>query len=179
MATIRDRDGRYMCLIRSKGIEIGKTFSSKQDAELWAKYKEDLIDQIDAFDPPLKEMITLQDAIEMRIEIQIKNEVSKKDISDYKTLIKVFEKFCPKKMSDIKYNDLVDHFNFLLTHPVTRGGTGKNDGTGHTRLPSFMTIFRKYAYLSTVYQMLIKDGVDIENIALKVVQYMRHKAKKE
>ena len=42
-------------------------------------------------------------------------------------------------------------------------------------LPAFQTIYKKFAYLSTVYQMLINQGVVIENIAIKVCQMAKQK----
>jgi hypothetical protein len=175
MASIAERNGKYTVDIRKKGIDLFQTFEKKSDAELWAAYKEEMIDLIDAFDPPLNEMITLQDAIELKIRRVEEKNANKKEINDYKMLQKSFEKFCPKYINEIKYTDLLKQFVELIKTPVYQGGTGKNDGTGIKKMPAFLTIFRKFSYLSTVFQMLINDGVEIENVAIKICQYARSK----
>lgn len=172
MATIRQVSGNFRAHIRKKGIELSATFKHQEDAELWALYKEDLIDSIQAFDMPLKEGITLQDAIELKMS-KIEINSSKKEFNEYTILLKFFEEFCPKSIGDIKYVDLVKCYEEKIKTPIYRGGTGKNDETGIKKLPSHLTILKKFAYLSTIYQMLIEDGVDLENIALKVMQFIK------
>jgi len=177
MPKIENRNGRFRVNIRRKGIDLAATFEKEEDAILWINYKHYLIDMINAFDPPLKEMISLRDAIELKIKKLSEKGVDTKTLSDYKNILVYFEKFSTKSVGEITYTDLINHFEYLMTQPIKRGGFIGNDQTGHKKLPSSTTIFRKFAYLSTVYQMLIEDGVDIENIAIKVCQF--HKDKKK
>jgi len=53
MASIRKREsGSYSAEIRKKGKSLCASFSNRETAELWAVYKEDLIDQIKNFEVP-------------------------------------------------------------------------------------------------------------------------------
>lgn len=172
MATIQEVNGRYRAIIRKKDIDISATFEERHNAELWAKYKESLIEQISNFDPPLKEMISLQDAIELKIKKINDLGCDTKTLSDYKILLKIFEKFCHKSLSEISYSDLLNHFNDLMKIPVKKGGNHRDSTSAVMNLPAFATIFRKFKYLSTIYSMLIEDGFEIENIAIKVCNFV-------
>lgn len=175
MASIKHREGKLYVQIRKKNIDLYATFSNENDAILWARYKEEMIDLISNFDPPLKEMISLNDAIDLKIE-SIQN-IDKKTLNDYSNLKAFFEIFINKKLNQIAYSDLMNHFENMIKVPVTRGGSNKKNGNIKTFFPSPVTIFRKFAYLSTVYQNMIEKGVEIDNIAIKICQYMRPKLK--
>lgn len=177
MATIEFKNENWRAHIRKKEMDISQTFKNKKDAELWVIYKEDLIDQIEAFDPPLQQMITLQDAIELKIKDSIDKNI--KDIGDFNILFKVFEKFCPKKLNQITYEDLLAHFDEMMNTPIRHGGNRNDANTGHMKLPSIHTTFRKFGYLSTVFQMMRELGVNIDNPVLKVCQFIRPKLKKK
>lgn len=177
MATISEREGRFRSTIRRKDIEISSTFSNKEQAEIWSKYKEDLIDSIDSFDPPLKEMITLKDAIELKIrDAEYKN---KKDIADFKILIEFFDKFINMEIGKITYDDLMKYFDEKMNTPITRGGIKNDPTTGLKKLPSMHTTFRKFAYLSTVFELMKTQGVNIQNVALDVCKFLRPQLKKD
>jgi hypothetical protein len=171
MASITKDKNSYKVRIRRKDLNLFSHFKNKYDALLWAAYKEDLIDQIIAFDPPLKDMVTLQDAIELKI--QNADYKSKKYLYDYKGLLTYFDKFKEKNLSEISYQDLLSHFDTLLNIPIRRGGN--SDDNGIKKLPEPNTILKKYAYLSTVYQLMIEKGMEIENIPIKIVKFMRPK----
>lgn len=175
MATIAERDGRFRVMIRRKNIEISSTFSNLQTAEIWAKYKEELIDNIEAFDPPLKEIITLKDAIELKIRDA--EEKGKKDIGDFKILLECFNKFLDIEIGKITYIDLLEYFELMMQTPITRGGIKNDPTTGLKKIPSIHTTFRKFSYLSTVFELIKSKGVEIENVALKLCQYMRPRLK--
>jgi len=178
MANIRkNTSGSYTAYIRKKNINLTDSFKNKEDAELWVDYKEDLIDLISSFDPPLQEMITLQDAIEVKIKDVI--EKGKKDIYDFKVLIECFSKFCPCSLSEITYEILLSYFDEMMKTPIRRGGCKDDKTTGNLKLPSIHTTFRKFGYLSTVFQMMKEKGVNVDNHALKVCQFMRSKLTKK
>lgn len=170
MATIQKINDRYRVQIRKKDIEIYSSFKNEEDAKLWAEYKEELIDNISAFDPPLKEMITLKDAIELKIE---KGKETMKDINDFKNLLEYFDKFCYRSLNSITYDELMKYYDEKLKIPIRKGGSKNNENTGIKKLPSPSTVFRKFQYLSSVYQDVINYGVEIENIPLKICQFMR------
>ncbi len=91
-------NGSFRVLIRKRGKEISRNFNDLSTAELWSKYKEDLIDQMHAFDVPAKDLITIADLIEMKN----KDLLSKgaKDIGDVINLKKSFSEFLDKYASD-------------------------------------------------------------------------------
>jgi len=86
MAAITKIKDSFRVQIRKKNIEISKTFNKEEDAILWAKYKENLIDCIEVFDVPLKEMVTLREAIELKINA-LSSAKKSKDIQDIKILL--------------------------------------------------------------------------------------------
>lgn len=176
MANIRvNESGNYTANIRKKSVNITQTFKRKEDAELWVIYKEDLIEQINAFDPPLQEIITLQDAIELKIKDAIEKGVV--ELENFKHLPIIFEKFCSLNLNKILYDDLLAYFDELMKIPVRQGGSKNDKSSGSIRLPSIHTTFRKFGYLSTVFQLVKEQGVNIDNPALKVCQFIRPKLK--
>ena len=86
MASITFRDGKYRVSIRKKDQDVSKTFSNKEDAELYSKLKEDLIDQIENFNPSPEELLTLDSAIDMKVEDAEKNWLDFRTISSLKGL---------------------------------------------------------------------------------------------
>lgn len=171
MASFRERKGRHEAIIRRKNLFLSASFSTKEDAELWAAYKEDLIDQIVAFEPPLEQIITLGDAIQMRVDTA--KEKGTSDIGDIKILFQSFEKYIDLPIQEISYDDLANHFEYLMTVPVKRGGNPNNLEAGLKTMPSMYTTFRKFSYLSTVYEHLIKEGVRIQNHPLALCKLLR------
>lgn len=177
MSSIRYVEGKYRAQIRRKGIEISKTFLKKEDAELWSVYKEDLIDQIHDFDPPLQKIITLRDAIDLKINNCIEKNV--KDLGDFKILYEVFKDFLDRSIDTISYDDLLIHFDKLMKIPIRHGGSKLDLTTGNLKLPSTHTTFRKFGYLSAVFSYLKDNGTNIENTALQACQFLRKKLPKK
>lgn len=177
MGIYKNKNGSWRGLLRKKGLEISKNFSNEEDAKLWHDYKEDLINQIDSFDPPLNELILLSDAIHMKIEKAEKSNII--DLSDFKILYEVFSKFLDRPIQSITYAELLAHFEEMMNTMVRKGGSKKNESTGDKRFPSIFTTMRKFAYLSTVYELLIKKGVNVTNEPMKVVKFIRPRLKKE
>jgi DNA repair protein RadC len=132
MASIEQRGSRFRVTIRKKGITINKTFSSAESAELFAKYKEDLIDEIEAFDPPLKDMITLHQAIDLKLDIMRKELRDARSISDIEYIKNWFSEFLDKSVSELSYEVLMAKALEMLNGTVFRGGNIMN-GKGHDR----------------------------------------------
>lgn len=74
MATIKKRNNSFAVNIRKKETSIYATFQSEEDAILWAKYKEDLIDQVEAFSVPVDQLVTIEDALEMKYAEKMKTD---------------------------------------------------------------------------------------------------------
>src|ERR1700758_1345241 len=99
MASIEKRQGKegcsYRVAIRKKGIEIYKTFSNEEDANLYVFFKERLIDNMENFDVPLNQRITLEQIIELKKDDQ-KNLNPRAD-SDLDLAFSKINKFLPEK----------------------------------------------------------------------------------
>ena len=170
MASIRFRDGKYRVQIRKRNIELSRTFDDLETAELWSKYKENLIDEMDAFEAPKEEMITLLDAIEMKLKSNTSTD--KKSIQDIQNIKVHFSKFLTMDMNSIKFEDLKEHGIEMFKTDIRVGGSRDNENTGVIRKPSSVTVTKRFAYLSTVYSNLIAMGINIENVALRVKTYL-------
>src|ERR1700679_1545188 len=71
MACIQERpnengDVSYRVSIRKKGHIISKSFYTKEDAEIYAFYKERLIDLMENFEVPIEKRLTLQSIMNIR-----------------------------------------------------------------------------------------------------------------
>lgn len=168
MASIEVRNGRFRAIVRRKGKEISHTFSTRETAELWGKYKDDLINDMSAFDVPENELITLEQAIDMKLDAMRKVYLDKRSIDDIFNLKELFNDFLKFKLSDITEDIYKDFSEKFMRSIVTRGGNKKN-GTGLMKLPSLSTLKTKFRRLSTVYSNLINNGIKLENIPLKIL----------
>lgn len=173
MGSISEKNGRYSVEIRKKGINLSSTFDSRESAELWMRYKESLIDEIVSFDVPLKDVITLRSAIELRIRNI--GEKSDDTLMDIKFLKTVFEHHLDKPISELTFDVLMEDFTRMSTMIVRKGGNGKDNG--HARQQSLSTILRKFRCLSTVFSLMIKEGMDIDNYALRISQFIQSQVK--
>ena len=66
----------------------------------------------------------------------------------------------------------------LLKTEVLRGGSSKSN-SGKKKLPEPMTILRKFAYLSSAINHMIKQGVSITNNTVEVIAYLRELSKRK
>ncbi len=177
MATFRERQGRHEAIIRKNNIKLSAVFDHLEDAKLWASYKEDLIEQIANFNPPLDKLITLGDAIKMRIDTAIGSGTV--DIADLTILYKTFEKYLKTPINEVTYDSLSDHFEHVMSVPVRRGGNHNDPNSGIKAMPSMHTTFRKFSYLSTVFEHLIKEGVKVQNHPLALCKLLRSRLPKK
>ena len=171
MATFRERDGKFHVLIRKKGQSIGKAFSDKETTELYAKYKEDLIDEMEAFDVQRSKMITLESAIDLKIEQMKNDERDDKTISDIAILKKEFHDYLDLPINELKYDMLKQRANEMLVAVVLRGGSLKTH-SGRKCIQSPVTVRKKFASLSSVISHLNKLGIDCENNAFRLLGFL-------
>jgi hypothetical protein len=177
MASIEERNGRYRVSIRKKGIEISQTFSNLETAKLYERYKEDIIDEMHAFDVKDKDLITIEEAIRLNIERVEKECSDSKNISDNNLWEENLRDILEQPISCLTYEFLMNKANEMLSSIIKRGGSRKIENSGRLVQSSPATVLRKFRVLSTVFSNLIKNGVEIENHALKVCAYLRTKMK--
>lgn len=175
MASIRERKIEngvsYTVDIRKKNINITKTFRNKKDAELWATWKEDLIDNMEAFDVKVEHMITLEDAIGLKVKELI--DKGSKEINDTHYLTRDFNCFINKYLHEISFDDYNNLCQKMLKKEILVGGKRGVEGSGRKAIQSPATVLRKFVVLAAVYSYLIKQGFDIENHPQKVVSQLR------
>lgn len=155
---------------------MSATFKDKETGDLWTAYKEDMIDQMFYFDVPLQEMITLKDAIELKFKELERDGKDPKSICDVRRLENDFSEFLELPLNKIDYNTLMVKVKNMLNSTVFYGGAGK--GTGSERVQSLPTVLRKIRVLSTVFSKMINEGVNVENPALRVAQYLHSNKEK-
>jgi hypothetical protein len=176
MASIRKIQQRYHVQIRKKNISICASFNDRDTAILWSKYKEDLIDQIIQFDVPMNELMTLNDALDLKLKDMIEKRLDTRDI---KIIRNDFQEFLNIPIKNIKYEDYLEKMKKMSKQIVKIGGTLDRQETGIKKIQSPKTIIRKMALLSSTYSLLIGMGIDLENSALRAMQYLRKKIKEE
>lgn len=79
---------------------------------------------------------------------------------------------------ELSYSKLMECANQMLNTPIYRGGCKKNN-TGIKKFPAVFTVLRKFAYLSSAINHMVKLGSNLDNHCLKVVAWLRDLDKKE
>lgn len=173
MASVVKRGEKYQCLIRRKGKTMSAHFSDYETALLWGKYKENLIDEIVFFNTPANEIILLGDALDLKLQEIIKEEKERKD---FITIRKTFEEFLDRPVSELTYDVLFNKFNDMRNSTVIRGGNRDNQ-TGVVVIQAMATILRKFRVLSSVINHLVSLGINVDNNAIKITNYITTKMK--
>lgn len=164
MAKIEERSGRFRAMIRKKGVEISKTFSSRDMAELWARYKEDLIDNMDAFDVDIKDRVSVKELFELKLKT-FETERSKHD-TDY-TFSRISEFLDVSRcMKEIGYDEWIDIAKRIYEKPVYRGAVKEKN----KKKMSPVTLRKILASLSAVVSHAQSLGIALDNHPLKVIQ---------
>lgn len=156
----------YQCKIRMKGHESFKTFLNEKDAQTYAFYKERLINNMENFEVPLEERITLKSIFEMKADsIDSANIRGKRDIMGSFERI---NQFLGNKLfvQQITYKDWEKAFEEISKMEVYMGG--KSDKS--KRLISTKTIRNIFAFSSSCFSYAISKGINIENHPLKIIQ---------
>lgn len=168
MATIEKRMGKegmtFKALIRRKGFEICKTFKTEEDAKLYAFYKERLIDNMEHFDVPLKERITLEEILDLKLRA-IK-EYDKRTQNDMEMSFKRCKRYLPEKKyyHEFTEKDWLSCAKNLYSEDSWRGSKE------NLLKISPVTLRRILANVSSAISHCQKLGVDLENLPLKIIQ---------
>ncbi len=182
MASIRERmksngEISYTVDIRKKNKKpLTATFRKLEDAKLWADYKEDLIDRIDAFDISMGEMMTIEDIFMHKLENAKQTGISPKYITDMISEKKTWEKILGKNFRyiDLTYNFLKELVDKMMTETVRIGGnTYAQDNTGKVKMISPSTVRKRLAYFSSAIEYLKSQGIELRNIPLELLKYFR------
>ena len=130
MAHVRERklkDGTsvFNVRIRIKGFNYTEaTFNNKSDAILWVKYKEDLLNAIREFEPKNEELVTLETAINLKLQDAIKNNLSANTINALRCLGSHFADIINLSLSEITYDRFLNLANRMIGTRGKRGGDG-------------------------------------------------------
>lgn len=172
MATIRSKRGKYQVEIERNDVLIYKTFSSKETAELYKRYREDLEEEMKNFDIPKDKLITLDSAIDYKLELLEDAKSDPKTIGDTIGLKNYFSEFLDFPVSEITKEMLKEKVDLMLTQIVRRGGFQKIESSGRMSIQSPATVKRKMSYLSAVYSSLSTLGVTVHNPAYPLLAYL-------
>lgn len=158
----------YKVCIRKKGVEIYKTFFTEEDAKLYEFYKENLIQNMDNFDVPISERITLNQIIELKLDDLRKNKISDRYIVDFNYVLNHIKNYMDMNqfVCKISYNDWINVAKNLLESDVYRGAKTE---IGKRKM-SISTLRRIFACISSAYSFAMSKEINIENLPLKVLQ---------
>lgn len=164
MATIEKRSEKYRVQIRKKGKFLTATFTSLEMAEIWSRYQEELLDNMENFDIEPEKLITLEQCVELKIKSLDKEKITKKTLQEYQNLISEFKDIMDCPLRDITCEMIKKISNNMLNSMVRRGGSS-NFNTGKFQPCSPHTALRKLRYLSAVFSYMIEKGANITNVA--------------
>jgi hypothetical protein len=170
MAAIRERIGSkgeksYSVVIRMKDLEEQKTFMTREDAELFAFFREKLHKNMKAFEIPIKDRVRLRDVIEFKKE-QMKDK-------DLRTICE-FDNAFKRTIENIKNHTFLGELTFDDWHECLKNISTMSlpvRGNAITRaLISPSSVRRLFATLSSAFSTAIASGIPIENYPLQIVQ---------
>ncbi len=160
----------YRVMIRKKNHPpIYQSFRSEEAAELFVKYKEDLIDNMNAFEVPLNERITIQQLLEMKLDDFVENSRTKQDhIFIMNRLLEIIDK--NKFVHQINFDEWLEIAKVLYATDVYRGG--KNEACKRKMAPK--TLLKIFNHISSSFSYAHEKGINLENHAIKVIKcYIR------
>ena len=181
MASIREckkKDGSisYQVEIRKKDVSLSKTFSDLETAKLFERYKENLIDEMEAFEVPKSELFTLQDGYEFKIKCM--NELGTYSPKYFLDITRDYEAICtyiPKDtyLINITFEDLDRTAKALLQEVLRIGGNQHNKASGKVVQCSPRTAQRRLVCISSIYSILQQKGINIKNPCVEYLPYFR------
>ena len=118
MASIHERNGRWKVIVRMKGFKGCRTFSDRETAELWGKWKEDLANDMDAFEFKAGNHYLVGDAI----DLMVSHSASRRDQSMAKVLSEEFEDWANLPMASITFDMFVQKAEEMTKKIVRKGG---------------------------------------------------------
>lgn len=161
-----DGSTSYVASIRKKNIEIKRSFKTEEDANVFAFYKERLIDLMNAFEVPLSETLTIDQVFELKLK-----EISEVDIRPRNDFIntkkRITSHFNDKIfIKDITYNEWLECAKSIYQMPVFRGG--KNESCKKNMSPK--TLRNIFAYCSSAISNAQEKGIKIPNYPLEIIK---------
>lgn len=170
MASFKKEGNSIGVQIRKKDLKLYASFKNMEDAQLWAAYKEDIHDLIKNFEPPTSELITLSDAIDIKLADFPPTSNNYRDIQYLKN---VFSDILDRQISELTYEFLLKEYKRIKEVPVIKGGN-KRTGTGKEVLPSQVTVMKKFILLNSVINCLIQKGLTVRNNVQTLVTHLRN-----
>lgn len=171
MASIREikqKDGtvKFNLQIRKKDFIISKTFLTLEDAKIYEFYKERLIDNIENFDVPIEERLTLKQIFE--IKLNDSQHLDRRSISDIENAFRLMENYFDvnKFICNINYKDWENYAIEIYGTDVYKGA--KTEAAKRKMSP--LTLRRYFACYSSAFSNSISKGFNIENMPLKILQ---------
>ena len=127
-----------------QGFEVSKTFGSFEMANLWIKYKEDLLDNMDAFEVDIKDRVSLKEIFDLKLK-SFETERSRHD-TDY-TFNRISEFVDVERIAkEIPYEEWLNIAKKIYEKPVYRGAVKEKN----KRKMSPITLRKIMASLSAV-----------------------------
>jgi hypothetical protein len=171
MGTIQQivsKDGKttYRLQIKRKDIEISKTFHTIEDTKLYEFYKERLIDNIENFEVPIEQRLTLKQIFELKINDS--SELVPRSILDMENSFKLLHKLLDSNrfVYNITFEDWEKAAKSMFDLDVFKGA---KTAVGKRKM-SPLTLRRNFACASSAFSTAISKGFKIENYPLKILQ---------
>jgi len=117
-------------------------------------------------------IVTLEQAIEMKKRQSIQNSCERRTITDFDSISQEFNEIINQPIGKITTEMLRDICQEKLSGIVRRGGNKKTN-TGHSRITSPATVLRKMRILACVFSYMIENGANIINTAQFVVNQIK------
>lgn len=180
MAHIKERlnnkgETTYSVCIRKKDFDIFKTFYSLEDAKLYEFWKERLIQNMDNFEIDLKDRVTIPQLYDMKSKTIDSCEKRYRTDFDFskKRLVDFFGE--TRFIQSITYEEWVGFTRHLLDTDVYKGA--KTEAGKRKMSPE--SARKILAYTSASISHAISQGIELNNLPLKVIQvYLRPYLKK-
>jgi len=173
MATFRNVKGKFHAIIRRKNKSLSATFSDKQTAEIWSKYHEDLIDNMDNFQVSPENYITYEQCLELKIQDAIENNIDKRSIEDLKNSVNHFNEIKDIPIGEITCDILRELVSKMQNSVVKKGGSKENINSGNIRKISQTTILNRLRLLACVFSYMIQNGANMTNPAQIIVNQVK------
>ncbi len=172
MAKIELRSGKYRVVIRKKGKEMSATFSDKITAETWARYQEDLIDNMENFNVPPEGLVTLLQCFELKIKSLKEKQTDGKTFSDFNVVIKDFKEIMNTPLNELT-SDMIRNISKDMLGSIVKRGGSSNPNSGVLSQCSPSTVLRKLRLIASVLSFMIENGANIKNVAQTVVNQVK------
>lgn len=153
----------YRVMIRKRGQEIMKTFSAKEDAELFEYYRTKLVENMANFDVDVKDRVRLIDVIDLKIR-RLKDERSCGEL----------ELSCKRVLEHMKAHTFLCELTFkdwyACFDKISKLEIPMRNNSKMMVLISPTSVRRIFAGLSSAFSTAIMSGIQIENYPLDIVQ---------